>query len=64
MEKGFIVIFILMFVLIFYIAVDEFKQAEKLGCDTGVLEKCKCEKAGGIYFSGVWGASNCVFPPK
>lgn len=24
----------------------------------------KCENVGGIYYSGFFGASNCIFPPK
>ena len=27
-------------------------------------DTAKCEQAGGLYYSGGWGASNCVFPPK
>lgn len=24
----------------------------------------RCEKAGGIFYDGNWGADNCVFPPN
>lgn len=28
------------------------------------IERSKCEGAGGWFYSGDYGANNCVFPPK